>query len=141
MGFSKQEYWSGLPFPSPGNLPDLGVEPRSPALQVDSLPSEPLGKPKAPTVCIQMYIIDIYKCVCVYVYNINTWYINVSSQANITLYTLNLYNVVGRLYLNLTFFFFLVLKYKKVDFPGNPVVKNLCFQSKFDWVINMGLIG
>ena len=38
-------------------------------------------------------------------------------------------------------FFFLVLKYKKGDFPGNPVVKNLCFQGKFDWVVNLGLIG
>ena len=37
MGFSKQEYWSGLPFPSPGDLPDLGIEPGSPALQADSL--------------------------------------------------------------------------------------------------------
>ena len=46
MGFSRQEYWSGLPFPSPGDLPDPGIEPRSPALQVDSLPSEPTGKPK-----------------------------------------------------------------------------------------------
>ena len=39
MGFSKQEYWSGLPFPSPGDLPDPGIEPRSPALQADSLPT------------------------------------------------------------------------------------------------------
>ena len=45
MGFSRQEYWSGLPFPSPGDLPDLGIEPRSPALQADSFPSEPPGKP------------------------------------------------------------------------------------------------
>ena len=44
-GFSRQEYWSGLMFPSPGNLPDPGMEPGSPALQADSLPSEPLGKP------------------------------------------------------------------------------------------------
>ena len=44
MRFSRQEYWSGLPFPSPGNLPDPGTEPRSPALQVDSLLSEPPGK-------------------------------------------------------------------------------------------------
>ena len=43
MGFSRQEYWSGLPFPSPGDLPDPGIEPRSPALQADPLPSEPLG--------------------------------------------------------------------------------------------------
>ena len=42
MGFSRQEYWSGLPFPSPGDLPDPGIEPRSPALEADSLPSEPL---------------------------------------------------------------------------------------------------
>ena len=46
MGFSRQEYWSGLPFPSPGDLPDPGIEPRSPALQADVLTSEPPGKPK-----------------------------------------------------------------------------------------------
>ena len=45
MGFSRQEYWSGLPFPSPGDLPDPGIEPRSPALQADSLTSEPPEKP------------------------------------------------------------------------------------------------
>ena len=45
MGFSRQEYWSGLPFPSPGDLPDPGIEPRSPTLQADALPSEPPGKP------------------------------------------------------------------------------------------------
>ena len=45
MGFSWQEYQSGLPFTSPGDLPDPGIEPVSPALQVDSLPSEPPGKP------------------------------------------------------------------------------------------------
>ena len=45
MGFSRQEYWSGLPFPSPGDLPNPGTEPRSPALQADALPSEPPGKP------------------------------------------------------------------------------------------------
>ena len=45
MDFSRQEYWSGLPFLSPGDLPDPGIEPRSPALQVYSLPTEPPGKP------------------------------------------------------------------------------------------------
>ena len=44
MKFSRQEYWSGLPFPSPGDLPDLGIEPGSPALQADCLPSELPGK-------------------------------------------------------------------------------------------------
>ena len=43
MGFSRQEYWSGLPFPSPGDLPDPGIEPRSPTLQADALTSEPPG--------------------------------------------------------------------------------------------------
>ena len=46
MGFSRQEYWSGLPFPSPGDLADPEIEPRSPALQANSLPAEPPGKPK-----------------------------------------------------------------------------------------------
>ena len=45
MGFSRQEYWSGLPFPSPGELLDPGIEPGSPALQAGALPSEPPGKP------------------------------------------------------------------------------------------------
>ena len=44
MELSRQEYWSGLPFPSPGDLPDPGVDPGSPTLQADSLPSEPTGK-------------------------------------------------------------------------------------------------
>ena len=43
MGFSRPEYWSGLPFPPPGVLPDPGIEPRSPALQADSLPRPHLG--------------------------------------------------------------------------------------------------
>ena len=45
VGFSRQEYWSGLPFPSPGNLPDPGIEPGSPALQADSLATELRGHP------------------------------------------------------------------------------------------------
>ena len=44
MGFSRQEYWSELPFPSPGDLSDPGLKPGSPALQPDSFPSEPPGK-------------------------------------------------------------------------------------------------
>ena len=44
VGFSRQEYWSGLPFPSPGDLPDPEIEPRSPALWLDAFPSEPPGK-------------------------------------------------------------------------------------------------
>ena len=44
VGLFRQEYWSGLPFPSPGDLPNPGIEPRSPTLQADALPSEPPGK-------------------------------------------------------------------------------------------------
>ena len=61
VGFSRQEYWSGLPFPSPGDLPSPGIEPGSPALQVDALSSEPPGKSEYMCVCV---------CVCVCVYNI-----------------------------------------------------------------------
>ena len=44
LGFSTQEYWNGLPFPSPGDLPNPGIEPGSPVLQADALPSKPPGK-------------------------------------------------------------------------------------------------
>ena len=47
IGFSRQEYWSGVPSPSPGDLPDPGIEPQSPALQADALPSELPGRPTA----------------------------------------------------------------------------------------------
>ena len=52
MGFSRQAYWSGLPLPSSGDLPNPGIKPRSPILQADALPSEPPGKPQ----CILLYI-------------------------------------------------------------------------------------
>ena len=57
MEFSRQEYWSGLPFPSPGDLPNPGMEPRSPTLQTDSLPTEPIGRPYIPT---HTYIVDTH---------------------------------------------------------------------------------
>ena len=46
MEFSRPEYWCGQPFPSPGDLPNPGIKPRSPTLQADSLPAEPQGKPR-----------------------------------------------------------------------------------------------
>ena len=55
MGFSRQEYWSGLPFPSPGDLPNPGIEPGSPALQADALPSEPPGKSRGINRCTLLY--------------------------------------------------------------------------------------
>ena len=49
MGFSRQEYWSGLPFPSPGDLPDPGIEPGFPTLEAYALTSKPPGKPHTQT--------------------------------------------------------------------------------------------
>ena len=62
MGFTRQEYWSGLLFPSPGDLPDPGIEPRSPASQADALPSEPPGKPVLHMVVskCQCYSLNLY---------------------------------------------------------------------------------
>ena len=60
MGFSRQEYWSGLPFPSPGDLPDPGIEPRSPALQADALTSEPPGKPPLMDIVIFKYPVVVF---------------------------------------------------------------------------------
>ena len=50
-GFSRQEYWSGLPYPPPGDFPNPGIGSRSPTLQADSLPSEPPGKPTYSAYC------------------------------------------------------------------------------------------
>ena len=65
MEFSRQEYWSGLPFPAPGDLPDSGIEPGSPALQTDSLPSELKGSPwslvivRTPTINYSIIVITV----------------------------------------------------------------------------------
>ena len=61
MGFSRQEYWSGLPFPSPGDLPDPVIEPRSPALQADSLPTELQWKPTL----LFTYLLFVFFHLCV----------------------------------------------------------------------------
>ena len=69
MEFSRQEYWSGLPIPSPGDLPDPMIKPRSPALQADSLSSEPPGKPQfvllaffyASTIFLEFAVFEIVK--------------------------------------------------------------------------------
>ena len=72
MEFSRQEYWSGLPFPSPGDLPHPGIKPRSPALQADALLSEPPSHPSFkkgfPNVTIRSFVfvigrwVNIEKC-------------------------------------------------------------------------------
>ena len=67
MEFSRQEYWSGLPFPSPEDLPNPGIEPGSPALQADALLSEPPGKPIALT--------DLFGKVMSLLSNILPWFV------------------------------------------------------------------
>ena len=57
MGFPRQDYWSVLPFPSQGGCPNPGIKPRSPALQADSLPTEPSGKPN---ICMMKYLLYNY---------------------------------------------------------------------------------
>ena len=61
MGFSRQEYWSGLPCPPPGDLPYSGIKPRSPALRAESLPTEPPGKPKDPEAA-QLFPLLFWRC-------------------------------------------------------------------------------
>ena len=66
MGFSRPEYWSGMPFLSPGDLPNPGIEPGSPTLQADSLQYEPLGKP---TKCTSMMIFPLSERSLFYMYH------------------------------------------------------------------------
>ena len=68
MGFSRQEYWSGVPFPSPGDLPNPGIEPRSPALEADALTSEPPGKPSPLVALLLIFTSGLFKkdiCTCI----------------------------------------------------------------------------
>ena len=69
MGFSRQEYWSGLPFPSPEDLPDSGIKLVSPALQEDSLPPSHKGSPNKDCVYV---CVCVCVCACVYVCR-NEW--------------------------------------------------------------------
>ena len=68
VGFSRQEYWNGLPFPSPGDLPQPGIEPGSPALQVDFLPSKPPGK--SISILFYYYYLFIY----LFIFNLLVFY-------------------------------------------------------------------
>ena len=63
MEFSRQEYWSGLPFPSPGDLPNPGIEPGSPTLQEDSLLHEPPGKTLTDKDVVDIYTMEDYSAI------------------------------------------------------------------------------
>ena len=63
MEFSRQEFWSELPFPSPGDLPNSEIEPRSPTLQADSLPAKPPGNPICPF-CIIVNVLPVACLIC-----------------------------------------------------------------------------
>ena len=78
MGFSRQEYWSGLPFPSPGDLPNPGIEPGPPALQADSLPSEAPGKPRVRRV--QQNSKGVILMICSVSFLPNTWLLGCSEK-------------------------------------------------------------
>ena len=75
MGFSRQEYWSGLPFPFLGYLPDPGVEPRSPALQGDSLPTEPSRQFKYTYtyLALSVSLVTLIHCTGVFIKIVCTW--------------------------------------------------------------------
>ena len=85
MEFSRQEYWSGLPFSSPGDLPNPGIKPGSPALQTEALPSEPPGK--KPTVYYKYSIYLVSYLVIIYLIIYNTIYLYI----NKILYVIHIY--------------------------------------------------
>ena len=102
MGFSRQEYWSGLPFPSPRDLPNPGIKPRSPEFQADALTSEPPGKPQYNTYSNAQILYEmsssINRDICLSSSNIETMPLQAGSQrvnayllvaVNIVLITLN----------------------------------------------------
>ena len=86
MGFSRQEYWSGLPFPSPGDLPGAGIEPRSPALQADSLTIELSGKPSVST-----YFKTILIKICFFFFNLTKSFSKSQSPRSLAFKFVNAY--------------------------------------------------
>ena len=80
MGFSRQEYWSGLPYPSPRNLPNPGIEPKSPMLQADSSLSEPSGKPVTSLIPIKA---RLFRCNCCTEWKIPEWKNPIASSSHL----------------------------------------------------------
>ena len=92
MEFSRQEYWSGLPFPSPGDLPDLGIQRGSPALQADSLLSEPSG-PQTSMFFESLFL--LFSCCLVFLF-LSAWL--VSSGPSSSLNDSHFQYVAGQVY-------------------------------------------
>ena len=81
MGFSRQEYWGGLPFPSPEDLPNPGIEPGSPALQADALPSEPPGKPLEEGINTTKLLLKV--ALSVWTVKVPCWYISYKQHGDV----------------------------------------------------------
>ena len=81
MGFSRQEYWSGLPFPSPDDLPNPGIEPGSPALQADTLPSEPPGKPLEEGINTTKLLLKV--ALSIWIVKVPCWYISYKQHGDV----------------------------------------------------------
>ena len=95
MDFSRPEYWSGHPFPSPGDLPNPGIKPRSPALWADSLPAEPPGKPQISPSIPMFGIIPAMRSILMVVINI-TQFLSLPEYSGIP--TPHWYRVVGKIF-------------------------------------------
>ena len=134
MGFSRQEYWSGLSFPSPEHLPDPGIEPGSPALQADALPSEPPGKSR------YVYLTQIvqYKLMSKLETSLSSEKIILMLDKNPSKLTWHMNSWQSPQYINFQnqmrsrSHHFIFLDFEKVvgGFPGGPVVKTLRFHCR-----------
>ena len=126
MGFSMQECWSGLPFPSPGDLPDPGIEPRSPALQADALPWEPSGKPVYPSnpkLSCFPYLLQ-FSSYCLFYVILS--FCNPFPQSSFPTPGIEIaWFLKANLGTTLSFVLFLGETSTVVGFPGSSVVKNL----------------
>ena len=126
MGFSMQECWSGLPFPSPGDLPDPGIEPGSPALQADALPWQPSGKPVYPSnpkLSCFPYLLQ-FSSYCLFYVILS--FCNPFPQSSFPTPGIEIaWFLKANLGTTLSFVLFLGETSTVVGFPGSSVVKNL----------------
>ena len=126
VGFSRQEYWSGLPFPSPGDLPNPGIEPRSPALQADALPSKPPGTLKvkqfeSKETNLQIQLSCIYpESFCIESLGLSLFY-HAEEKEAVSSYSPQ--HSMSHLPVSISIAFISII----FDFPSGLVVKALCF--------------
>ena len=148
MGFSRQEYWNGLPFPSPEDLPDPGIEPGSPALKADALTSEPPGKPYELLGNSNYYIKTVLSSFIYICWYLPAWHwsqklkeartsLHISKSAAQRIWGQNIEGLITVI-LDLAFFFFSRHDNSTINHFFHPSYNTICSGKFCQWLFRSG---